>query len=158
MLPPPAATSDDKTEAKRLVANPGGWLPTTGYGGQKLMNTGGTAANDLRATLETIKANVAFDKLQQMRASSPTGGALGAVSDKEMSLLSAALTSLDQTQSAEQLTQNLDNLEQIYKVIIDKLNAPPVDPNAPPTQPPAAPQGGQINLPADLQGVFNKYK
>lgn len=146
------------TEAKRLVANPGGWLPTTGYGGQKLMNTGGTAANDLRATLETIKANVAFDKLQQMRASSPTGGALGAVSDKEMSLLSAALTSLDQTQSAEQLTQNLDNLEQIYKVIIDKLNAPPVDPNAPPTQPPAAPQGGQINLPSDLQGVFNKYK
>lgn len=145
------------SEAKGLVANANGILPTTGYAGQKLMNTGGTAANDLRATLETIKANVAFDKLQQMRASSPTGGALGAVSDKEMSLLSSALTSLDQTQSAEQLMQNLKNLEQIYKVITDKLNAPPVDANAPPKAT-ETPQAGGITVPADLQDVFNKYK
>lgn len=144
------------TEAKGLVTNSGGWLPTTGFGGQKLMNTGGTAANDLRATLETIKANVAFDKLQQMRAASPTGGALGAVSDKEMSLLSSALTSLDQSQSAEQLMQNLNNLEAIYKTITDKLNAPPADATAPAAQP--TPSTGQITLPPDLQDVFDKYK
>ena len=144
------------TEAKGLVTNSGGWLPTTGYGGQQLMNTGGTAANDLRATLETIKANVAFDKLQQIRAASPTGGALGAVSDKEMSLLSSALTSLDQSQSAEQLMQNLGNLEAIYKTITDKLNAPPADATAPAAQP--TPSTGQITLPPDLQGVFDKYK
>ena len=119
-------------------------------------DTGGTAANDLRATLETIKANVAFDKLQQMRAASPTGGALGAVSDKEMSLLSSALTSLDQSQSAEQLMQNLNNLEAIYKTITDKLNAPPADATAPAAQP--TPSTGQITLPPDLQGVFDKYK
>lgn len=144
------------TDAKKLVTNADGWLPTTGYGGQQLMNTGGTAANDLRATLETIKANVAFDKLQQIRAASPTGGALGAVSDKEMSLLSSALTSLDQSQSAEQLMQNLGNLEAIYKTITDKLNAPPADATAPAAQP--TPSTGQITLPPDLQGVFDKYK
>jgi|JI6StandDraft_1071083.scaffolds.fasta_scaffold02345_4 hypothetical protein len=142
-------------EAKSLVTNSGGFLPTTGYGGQKLMNTGGTAANDLRATLETIKANVAFDKLQQMRVSSPTGGALGAVSDKEMSLLSSALTSLDQSQSAEQLMQNLQNLEAIYKTITDKLNAPPATAESPAA---AQPSAGDVALPPDLLDIYNQYK
>lgn len=129
-------------EARAFVVNEDGYLPTTGYIGQKLMETGGTAANDLRSTLATIKANVAFDKLQQMRASSPTGGALGAVSDKEMELLSSALTSLDQTQSAEQLAKNLDNLEKLYKTIADKLNAPPS-------------AAGQA--PAGFEDIWNKY-
>lgn len=141
------------TEAKGLVTNADGWLPTTGFAGQKMMNTGGTAANDLRATLNTIKANVAFDKLQQMRASSPTGGALGAVSDREMELLSSALASLDQTQSAEQLLTNLNNLESIYKTITDKLNAPTA--NSAGGTP--APQGSQSAAPPGFEDIWNKY-
>lgn len=62
-----------------------------------------------------------------------------------MSLLSSALTSLDQSQSAEQLMQNLNNLEVIYKTITDKLNAPPADATAPAAQP--TPSTGQITLP-----------
>jgi hypothetical protein len=52
----------------------------TGYGQvfSSLPNTDSRALNNY---LATIKSNVGFDKLQNMRDNSPTGGALGQVSD-----------------------------------------------------------------------------
>lgn len=73
----------------------------------------GTPQYDLKATLDTIKANIGFDQLQQMRDSSPTGGALGQVSEQENRLLQAVLGSLDQAQSQEQFVANLQFLKQI---------------------------------------------
>lgn len=76
-------------------------------------------AKDLEQTLETIKANVGFDKLQDMRANSPTGGALGQVSDFENKLLQSVKGSLVQNQSPSQLRANLervrDDLRQLRK-------------------------------------------
>jgi hypothetical protein len=60
--------------------------------------------------LESLKSNVAFNELQEMRNASKTGGALGQVSDKENAMLAAALGSLDQGQSPEQLSKTLDNI------------------------------------------------
>ena len=45
--------------------------------------------------VEQIQANLAFDRLQEMRDASATGGALGQVSNIELGLLKAALTGLD---------------------------------------------------------------
>lgn len=73
----------------------------------------GTPQYDLKTTLDTIKANVGFDQLQQMRDSSPTGGALGQVSEQENRLLQSVLGSLDQAQSQQQFIQNLQALKQI---------------------------------------------
>lgn len=73
----------------------------------------GTPAYDLKATLDTIKADAAFDTLQQMRAASPTGGALGAVSEKELALLQAAKTAIDEAQSPAQLKANLEKYRQV---------------------------------------------
>jgi hypothetical protein len=73
----------------------------------------GTPQYDLKTTLDTIKANVGFDQLQQMRDNSPTGGALGQVSERENTLLQAVLGSLDQAQSLEQFTANLQLLKQV---------------------------------------------
>lgn len=70
----------------------------------------GTPARDLDATLDTIRAAIGFDKLQEMRANSPTGGALGAISDKENKLLQSVMGSLDQGQSPDQLKANLKRL------------------------------------------------
>lgn len=70
----------------------------------------GTPARNLDATLDTIRAAIGFDKLQEMRANSPTGGALGAVSDKENKLLQSVMGSLDQGQSPDQLRANLQRL------------------------------------------------
>lgn len=70
----------------------------------------GFQAHDLQATLDTIRGNVGFDRLQQMRNNSPTGGALGQVSEQENKLLQSVLGSLDQGQSADQLRQNLSTV------------------------------------------------
>jgi len=94
--------------------NMAGWN-TTGLMGQKLSGVGGTEAHDLQQTLATIRANVGFDKLQEMRANSPTGGALGQVSDNENRLLQAVWGSVEQSQSAAQLKRNLERLRRQKK-------------------------------------------
>lgn len=92
---------------------------TTGVGGQLLSGVGGTEARDVAGLLETVRANAGFDKLQAMRDSSPTGGALGQVTERELSLLQAAIGNLEQSQSQEQLVQNLQRVRAIYDAIIN---------------------------------------
>jgi hypothetical protein len=90
----------------------------TGAAGQAMSNVGGTEARDVAGLVNTIKANATFDKLQQMRKSSPTGAALGAVSDTENKLLGAAIGDLEQSQSKEQFIFNLKRVKKIYNEII----------------------------------------
>ena len=72
-------------------------------------------ARDLRADLETIKANLGFDELQTMRDNSPTGGALGQVAVQELEALRATLSSLDQAQSPEALVDSLRRVQEIRR-------------------------------------------
>jgi hypothetical protein len=72
----------------------------------------------VKALLDGVRANIGFDKLQAMRAASPTGGALGQVSDSENKLLQSTLGSLTQAQSREQFKYTLDRLESQYLDII----------------------------------------
>jgi hypothetical protein len=76
-----------------------------------------TPAKNLKENLETIRANIGFDKLQDMRANSPTGGALGQVSDLENRLLQAVQGSLDQSQSPGQLRDNLNNIKNMVQQV-----------------------------------------
>lgn len=94
------------------------FLPTTGLIGDMLSSTGGTASNDVRALVETVKANVGFDKLQAMRAASPTGGALGQVSDFENRNLQAVIGNLEQSQTKEQFKENLKRVKEVYLDIV----------------------------------------
>jgi hypothetical protein len=129
---------------------------TTGMGAQMLSGVGGTSAKNVAALLDAVKANVGFDQLQAMRAASPTGGALGAVSEQENKLLQSALGSLDQSQDQKQLTDNLKRVKNIYLDIVHGVgNGPPrvklsyssqwdqagapAAPNAAPAAPNAAP-------------------
>lgn len=91
---------------------------TSGMGGQVLSKIGGTAARDVSALLDTVKANAGFDRLQQMRSESPTGGALGQVSNIEIGLLTSAIGSLEQSQSSDQLIRNMKNVKNVYLDII----------------------------------------
>jgi len=90
----------------------------TGFGGAISSAIPGTPAANLKETLQSIKSNIAFDRLQQMRQNSPTGGALGAVSDTEGKLLQSAYGSLEQSQSKEQFLQNLQRVRNIYMDIV----------------------------------------
>jgi hypothetical protein len=85
---------------------------TAGLGGRLLGWT--ESATDLEKTLDTVKANLGFDRLQQMRNESKTGGALGQVAVKELDRLEAARASLDRAQSPKQLKENLDNVYEAY--------------------------------------------
>jgi hypothetical protein len=73
-----------------------------------------TDAKDLSKRLTTIKANLGFDRLQQMRDASPTGGALGQVAVQELIALQSTIASLDQDQSPKQLKESLDKIEKSY--------------------------------------------
>ena len=66
-----------------------------------------TDARNLKARLETVRANIGFDKLNEMRQTSPTGGALGQVTERELAFLQSVRGSLDTGQSPEQLRQTL---------------------------------------------------
>jgi hypothetical protein len=110
-------------QARNLVGqgNAYGVLPNTGMG--SLLNwIPGTTGKDLETTLDTIKANVGFDKLQQMRANSPTGAALGSVSDFENKMLQSVIASLATSQSKEQFLTNLQRVEDTYNMIVHGPN------------------------------------
>jgi len=96
-------------EAQRVIKE--SKLPTSGFVGSMLTKIPGTAATDVSALVNTIKANIGFDKLQAMRDASPTGGALGQVSNQEIDFLQSTLNNLTQNQSQEQFNKQLQILE-----------------------------------------------
>jgi hypothetical protein len=105
------------------------WIPdiiegdrVTGLQGQILRNIGGTRAANLAEDLKTIKSNLGFEELQKMRESSPTGGALGSVSNFDVETLQSTVTSLEQSQTREQLITNLRRIEKIYDAVINGVD------------------------------------
>lgn len=100
----------------RLAA--GSSLPVAGAIGSRISSIPGTAAHDVAKSLETVGANISFGQLQQMRESSPTGGALGAVTERELDLLKNSFASLSQTQSPEQFKTNLGRVRATFERIV----------------------------------------
>lgn len=100
------------TVAKTALGQVSGF--TAGMLGRPLSALGIPAAVDLEENLKTIQANLGFKELQAMREASPTGGALGQVALKELEFLQAALTSLSNRQSPEQLNKNLNKVVTHY--------------------------------------------
>lgn len=85
----------------------------TGLTGQAFQNVWGSDSANLKATLNTIGADSAFTSLQEMRDNSPTGGALGQVTERELDLLRDALVAISQSQSPEMLKENLETYKQL---------------------------------------------
>ena len=79
---------------------------TSGFASATTFIPGSPAAN-LASTLESIKSNLAFDRLQQMRDESRTGGALGQIVLRELDMLASVWASTQQSQSPPQLRENL---------------------------------------------------
>lgn len=79
----------------------------------------GSPPKRLAGYLNTIRANVAFNELQQMRRNSPTGGALGNVSDADMRLLQSTLATLDQQASSEDLQRALATIKRVTEAVRD---------------------------------------
>ncbi len=93
-------------------------LPTTGAIGSRLASMPGTAAHDISQALSTVGANISFSQLQQMRESSPTGGALGSVTEGEQKMLQNSFAALSQSQSTEQFKTNLGRVRAVFERIV----------------------------------------
>lgn len=96
------------TAANELLNHPG----LKGIYGMRgvVPNIPGTEAADAAALLNTLKSQVGFGVLQDMRNNSKTGGALGAVSDAENKMLQSNLAALEKAQSVEQATKSLQKI------------------------------------------------
>lgn len=106
---------EDINRAIEILLNSGSYA--AGFGAA-LQIVPESNARELSGLLDTIRAQVGFDKLQEMRDNSPTGGALGQISNFENRLLQATLGNLEQTQSPEVLTRNLNRLRQVVEGIV----------------------------------------
>ena len=87
-----------------------------GFTGAKMAAIEGSEAYNVASALETIKANLGFDRLQQMRADpdNETGGALGQVAVKELDRLEATVASAKQGQTLKTLYENLAKIRTHY--------------------------------------------
>ena len=90
---------------------------TAGPLGVAMQSVPGTDAADMAGLIETIKSNLATSELQKIRDASKTGGALGNVSNKDVTLLESAVASLSQKQSPEMLRKNLGEVIRLYTKI-----------------------------------------
>lgn len=84
-------------------------------------------ATDAQVLYDAIMSRGAFRELQAMRDSSPTGGALGQVTEKELAMLQSAFGALGQIQSEKSFGDNVKEvvrkLEAAKKNISDVYNA-----------------------------------
>ena len=107
-------------------------------------NIPGTAAHDIAKRVDTLKAISGFEQLNQMRAQSPTGGALGQVSERELTFLQSVIGSLELSQSKGQFLENLARVESMFNEIVHGGRTPPPEVagnRGAPVQPPrGAPQ------------------
>jgi hypothetical protein len=83
----------------------------------------GTPRENMNEALAPIIANIGFDKLQAMREASPTGGALGQVSNIELAALQKSLASLSLNQTAESFYANVLKVQRHYRNMIKLMSA-----------------------------------
>lgn len=102
-------------EARKLIGG-----SSTGLAGSVLKNVPMTNAYALKERVKTILANVGFDELSNMRAESPTGGALGAIAVQELTYLQAVRGSLEQAQSESDFKRILGQLENFQKGAVER--------------------------------------
>lgn len=100
---------DRLKQAAMDLKNDPGLGGVTGYRGH-IPDLPGSDAARARAQLDTLKSQIGFGVLQQMREMSKTGGALGSVSDRENTMLQNNLAALSTNQSAEDFAKSLDKI------------------------------------------------
>lgn len=121
-------TQDVTRALEKIKADP---FWTTGFFGKWAAELGGNEATNVKRLIETVKANAGFKELQTMRESSPTGAALGNVTEKELAFLQATIGSLEQDQTAEQLQTNLERVKEAYLDIIHGPGNRPAEAGSP---------------------------
>lgn len=93
-----------------------GGFPVTGGLGAMAGAIPGTAASDWRVRNQQITTEGALAEVQNMRDNSPTGGAVGQLTDSEREAIALAATGISSAQSAEEYVRAAKNYR---KVMLD---------------------------------------
>lgn len=110
----------DANRALHLLEGAGFFGAGTGARvGQMFTESDASTINNL---VESIKGNIGVDQLQAMRESSPTGGALGNVTERQLQGLQGLLGRLDITGRPEELDANLKRIHNLY---MDQVHGTP---------------------------------
>lgn len=96
----------DIADVQALIDDEEGLNAITGVYGANTPNIS-AAARRAQATYDKIRAGAGFSALQAMRDASPTGGALGNVSNQEGAKLEQSVAAFAQTQNADDLRKVL---------------------------------------------------
>jgi spore germination cell wall hydrolase CwlJ-like protein len=110
---------DALNQAEDKVKGESTFSPATGFTGNAASVIGGTRAHDVSESLKTAKSATSITQLNEMRQASPTGGAIGSVTEGEHKLLQSMFTSLEQSQGQPQFLRNLSITRQVYMDIIN---------------------------------------
>jgi hypothetical protein len=74
-----------------------------------------TKAGEARLNIETLRANLAFDTLRNIKAG---GATLGSVSAPELALLEAKVANLNLNRSTEAVLKSLEEIDRYYKQLV----------------------------------------
>ena len=116
-------TIDAVSEIQNILdKNPEGTIDFAGPTGKSSFFSfvGGTDARNVDVLMNTIAAAFGFSTLAEMRAASPTGGALGAINEKEMELLINSVIALDQGMSRDLFEKQLGKISTHFTSVLDK--------------------------------------
>lgn len=100
----------------REAAMAPGVLPATGSGSGLASIFSSTNAAEVKRQIDVMRSNASLDNLAAMRAASPTGGALGSVTEGEEKMLASKIGALDP--SSPHFLRDLDAAEKTQLEII----------------------------------------
>lgn len=132
--------------------------PVTGISGKAAEKVPSSARISAQGSVDTIKANIGFERLNQMRQESPTGGALGNITEQELKFLQGVLGTINLDEKPADTLRKIERLEKIYNDIMRKAAAYPnaakygfapagaAPAPAPATSPAPAPAGSEFRI------------
>jgi hypothetical protein len=100
--------------ARELSSKPG----NAGIVGAVMANLSETEAAEMRRQVDVLKAQATIENLTAMRQASPTGGALGSVTEKEGAMLASAAGAVDPNAKPADFQRALDNYERTLLRIV----------------------------------------
>lgn len=95
----------------------------TGIIGQLSSGIESWPAGRLNSALTTVKGNIGFEALQEMRDNSPTGGALGQVSTFELENLQSLEGQLNVGMNEGDLRENLERIKESRQILLRAIEA-----------------------------------
>lgn len=115
--------TDIITDAANSIRNAmsGGLFPETGTIGSLMSYLGESDAAEVRRQVGVLTSQAQVETLNAMRQQSPTGGALGSVTERELSMLSSKAGAIDPRADAKTFLAAVDDYQRtLYRIVHGK--------------------------------------